>query len=355
MLGEILTMLQLRHNILWMRNSIAAQYRPQSALARAIASTFEIVPRKHPAHDWWLNVSGGVRNPDDSATLKSCSVMTETEQRAWSDKLAKKVGLTGSYANWREAKPIPMVLANLTSLKNRPPRGARSNAGVTTTMLQLRVDVLPNRCKHGLTLGCCAVCKEQNNVDYLTARQQQTIVMGPWSVFIWPPSEPLIFNLARALSALETPTIAHCGVVEHKTFGPGTALYRKITDSGTLVVVVQYGDIERTLVIDSDHWITSLATILKMKEAKPVSFFVGDPSRNFAFWEQAKAIQSENIAQQSLAKYAARAEKTTSMRQERARYANNHTYENITYGKREMTACFSAQVVKEILNGLGKN
>jgi hypothetical protein len=64
-------------------------------------------------------------------------------------------------------------------------------------------------------------------------------------------------------------------VVEHKTYGLGTPLYRKITDSGIPVVVVQYGHIERTLAIgcaNSDHWITPLASIEKVK-VKPVTVF----------------------------------------------------------------------------------
>jgi hypothetical protein len=61
-------------------------------------------------------------------------------------------------------------------------------------------------------------------------------------------------------------------VVEHKTFGPGTALYRKMLDSGIAVVVVQYGDLERTLVMDAAYWITPIEALLRVKVQKVEEF-----------------------------------------------------------------------------------
>ena len=63
-------------------------------------------------------------------------------------------------------------------------------------------------------------------------------------------------------------------VVEHMTFGRGTALYRKQLNGGTFALVVKYGDGERTLVIDAAHWITPIETLLHVKMQKVKKFTV---------------------------------------------------------------------------------
>src|ERR1700727_1818798 len=43
----------------------------------------------------------------------------------------------------------------------------------------------PDRCKHGLTLGCCVTCKELENADDYAKRPARTYVMGPWMGFVY--------------------------------------------------------------------------------------------------------------------------------------------------------------------------
>jgi len=64
--------------------------------------------------------------------------------------------------------------------------------------------------------------------------------------------------------------------VEHKTFGRGTALYRKQLENGTFAVVVDYGIAERTLVIDPAYWVTPIEKLLQVKMQKVKKFTVRD-------------------------------------------------------------------------------
>src|SRR5690349_20147711 len=61
-------------------------------------------------------------------------------------------------------------------------------------------------------------------------------------------------------------------MVEHKTFGLGTALYRKQLDNGSFAVVVDYGTVERTLVIEQAYWVTTIDTLLQLKMQKVEEF-----------------------------------------------------------------------------------
>jgi hypothetical protein len=102
------------------------------------------------------------------------------------------------------------------------------------------------------------------------------------------PSEPTTHKLSDFAPYTSAPILAHDEplftrgrwkrVIEHKTFGLGTPLYRKTLDNGTPVVVVQYGNIERTLLIDSGHWITPLTSIEKVKTQRVETFTFRDGS-----------------------------------------------------------------------------
>jgi hypothetical protein len=68
-------------------------------------------------------------------------------------------------------------------------------------------------------------------------------------------------------------------LVEHKVFGLGTPLYRKQLDNGLAVVVVQYGDRERTLAVDPAQWVTPIEAILSVKMLKVEEYKFPDKTR----------------------------------------------------------------------------